>query len=83
MFKYYTSLSIHSSDIISGPTVGSSTGSSTAATNFEQIIDLNQTNLNNEDAINSNPSTPFIAFEQNLNKKPQENTNAVPGVLII
>merc|ERR1719167_99482 len=50
-----------------------------AAANFEQIIDLGQTKLSNEDAVNSNPPSPFIAFEQNLNKKQnQENTSAVP-----
>ncbi|KAK7071926.1 hypothetical protein SK128_024326 [Halocaridina rubra] len=53
-----------------------------AASNFEQIIDLGQTKLSNEDAVNSNPPSPFIAFEQNLNKKQsQENTSTVPGML--
>lgn len=51
-----------------------------AASNYDQIIDLGQTKLSNEDAVNSNPPSPFIAFEQNLNKKQsQENTSTVPG----
>ncbi|XP_069183147.1 MAP7 domain-containing protein 1 isoform X15 [Procambarus clarkii] len=54
-----------------------------AASNFEQIIDLGQTKLSNEDAVNSNPPSPFIAFEQNLNKKQnQENTSTVPDLLL-
>ncbi|XP_069984041.1 MAP7 domain-containing protein 1 isoform X20 [Penaeus vannamei] len=54
-----------------------------AAANFEQIIDLGQTKLSNEDAVNSNPPSPFIAFEQNLNKKQsQDNTSTVPDLLL-
>ncbi|XP_042240091.1 LOW QUALITY PROTEIN: protein split ends-like [Homarus americanus] len=54
-----------------------------AASNFDQIIDLGQTKLSNEDAVNSNPPSPFIAFEQNLNKKQnQENNSTVPDLLL-
>ncbi|KAK4301832.1 hypothetical protein Pmani_026054 [Petrolisthes manimaculis] len=54
-----------------------------AASNYDQIIDLAQTKLSNEDAVNSNPPSPFIAFEQNLNKKQsQENTSTVPDLLL-
>ncbi|KAK8720504.1 hypothetical protein OTU49_013280 [Cherax quadricarinatus] len=61
----------------------STTSITSAASNFEQIIDLGQTKLSNEDAVNSNPPSPFIAFEQNLNKKQnQENTSTVPDLLL-
>ncbi|KAF2367412.1 Microtubule-associated protein 7 family [Trinorchestia longiramus] len=50
---------------------------------FEQIIDAGQTKLNNEDVMNSNPpADPFIAFEQNLNKKTSENSASVPDILM-
>lgn len=52
----------------------------TSSSDFEQIIDASQTILSNEDAINSNqPIAPFIAFEQNLNKKTTSENTSVPG----
>ncbi|XP_050708609.1 uncharacterized protein LOC126992984 isoform X14 [Eriocheir sinensis] len=77
-----------SSPLSTSTTTTSTTSTTTtnitpAASNFEQIIDLGQTKLSNEDAVNSNPPSPFIAFEQNLNKKPnQENTSTVPDLLL-
>ncbi|XP_018024365.1 protein split ends isoform X3 [Hyalella azteca] len=55
----------------------------TNTADFEQIIDAGQFKLTNEDAINSNPpADPFIAFEQNLNKKTSENNTSVPDILM-
>ena len=63
-------------DPFTSTTVASDTN--TATTEFEQIIDSSQTKLSNEDEVNSNPPpAPFIAFEDNLNKK-TDNTS-VPG----
>lgn len=80
---------LDSLDPLSSPLSTSTSTSTTtttttpAASNFEQIIDLGQTKLSNEDAVNSNPPSPFIAFEQNLNKKPnQENASTVPDLLL-
>ena len=65
----------------SSPTVIST---SDTTTNFEQIIDTSQTQIINEDAMNSNPPpVPFIAFEQNLNKKANSDTATVPGKIIL
>ncbi|XP_045114325.1 MAP7 domain-containing protein 1-like isoform X3 [Portunus trituberculatus] len=73
-----------SSSLSTSTTTTTTTSTTTpAASNFEQIIDLGQTKLSNEDAVNSNPPSPFIAFEQNLNKKPnQENASTVPDLLL-
>jgi hypothetical protein len=55
----------------------------TAATGFEQILDLSTVpatgKLSNEDNINSNvmnngPAPPFIAFQENLAKKTDSNS---------
>ncbi|PSN30061.1 hypothetical protein C0J52_24689 [Blattella germanica] len=60
----------------------------TAATNFEQILDLSSVpttgKLSNEDNVNSNvmnngPAPPFIAFQDNLAKK--TDTNSVTDLL--
>ncbi|CAL4062101.1 unnamed protein product, partial [Meganyctiphanes norvegica] len=73
---------VQSNNVVDVPLSSTITGSSDAG-NFEQIIDLSQTKLSNEDAVNSNPTTPFIAFEQNLNKKQsQDNTSTVPDLLM-
>jgi len=59
------------------------TQQSTAATEFEQILDLGSVpstgKLSNEDNINSNvtnngPSPPFIAFQENTAKKTDSNS---------
>ena len=56
---------------------------STAATEFEQILELGSVpstvKLSNEDNINSNvmnngPSPPFIAFQENMAKKTDSNS---------
>ena len=58
----------------------------TAATDFEQILDLSSEpttgKLSNEDNVNSNvmnngPAPPFIAFQDNMAKK--GDTNSVTG----
>jgi hypothetical protein len=55
----------------------------TAATDFEEILDLNTVSttgkLSNEDSVNSNvmnngPPPPFIAFQENLTKKTDSNS---------
>jgi hypothetical protein len=55
----------------------------TAATEFEQILDLSSVpttgKLSNEDNVNSNvmnngPAPPFIAFQENLAKKTDSNS---------
>jgi len=59
------------------------TQQSTAATEFEQILELGSVpstgKLSNEDNINSNvmnngPSPPFIAFQENMAKKTDSNS---------
>lgn len=59
------------------------TQESTAATEFEQILELGSVpttgKLANEDNINSNvmnngPSPPFIAFQENVTKKTDNNS---------
>lgn len=59
------------------------TQQSTAATEFEQILELGSVSstgkLSNEDNINSNvmnngPSPPFIAFQENMAKKTDSNS---------
>jgi hypothetical protein len=65
------------------------TQQSTAATEFEQILELGAVpttgKLSNEDNINSNvmnngPSPPFIAFQENMAKK--TDSNSVTGKFI-
>lgn len=55
----------------------------TAATEFEQILDLSSVpttgKISNEDNVNSNimnngPAPPFIAFQENLAKKTDSNS---------
>lgn len=61
----------------------SATHQPTAATEFEQILDLGSVpttgKISNEDNVNSNvmnngPSQPFIAFQENLAKKTDSNS---------
>jgi hypothetical protein len=55
----------------------------TAATEFEQILDLSSVpttgKISNEDNVNSNvmnngPAPPFIAFQENMAKKTDSNS---------